>query len=404
MLGPGLIAANAGNDAGAVATHSTAGATYGYGLIWVMVLISLPLYVVQEMCARMGAVTGKGLADLIRERFGVRWTTFAMLTLLVSNAGATVANFAGIAAAAELFGVSRFIAVPLIALLLWLLIARGDYGRVERIFLVMSLVFFAYPIAAFLARPDWSEVLRSAVVPTVVLTSDYILLVIALIGTTITPYMQFFVQAAVVDKGTDAAHVNEEKVEVAVGSIFANVIVIFIQIATAATLYVQGIQVETAADAALALAPVAGQYATVLFGVGLLGASLLAASVIPLSNAFAICEAFGFERGVSRAWREAPVFYSLFTALIVIGAIVAMVTPSSGLIALLLAVQIANGLLLPIILVFVTRLAGDRELLSGYANGRPTRLLAWGTTIVVSALALTLIVVSVVLPLFGITV
>ncbi|GIW08017.1 MAG: Mn transporter [Dehalococcoidia bacterium] len=400
VIGPGLIAASAGNDAGAIATHSTAGADYGYGLIWVMVLLSLPLFVVQEMCARMGAVTGKGLADLIRERFGVRWTTFAMLTLLVANAGTAVSEFAGIVAAAQLFGIPPFLAGPLVAVLLWMLIVRGDYGRVERVFLVMSLVFLAYPIAAFLAGPDWTEVARSVVAPRVELSSGYIFLVVALIGTTITPYMQFFVQATVVDKGIDATQLPAQRVDVAVGSIFANMIVIFVQIATAAALFGTGKHIVTAADAALALAPVAGEYAFALFGIGLLGASLLAAGVLPLATAFAVCEAFGFERGVSRTWQEAPIFYSLFTGLLVLAAIVTTI-PEIPLIGLLLAVQVANGLLLPIILVFVTRLAGDRELLGEYANGLPTNLLAWGTTILVGGLALTLLVQTTLAVLLG---
>ncbi|MFN8532968.1 MAG: Nramp family divalent metal transporter [Dehalococcoidia bacterium] len=400
LLGPGLIAANAGNDAGAIATHSTAGAEYGYSLIWVMVLISLPLFVVQEMCARMGAVTGKGLADLIRERFGVRWTTFAMFTLLIANTGTAISEFAGIAAAGQLFGLQPILVVPIVGAALWLLITRGDYVRIERVFLVMSLVFLAYPVAAFLAGPNWGDVATSVVTPRIELNSGYIFLVIALIGTTITPYMQFFVQATVVDKGIGAGRLTEEKVDVATGSIFANLIVIFIQIATAAALFGTGQSIESAADAARALAPVAGDYATVLFGVGLLGASLLAAGVLPLSTAFAVCEAFGFERGVSRTWQEAPVFYTLFTGILVLSAAITMI-PGIPLIALLLGVQAANGLLLPIILIFVTRLASDHELMGEHANGLPTRLLAWGTTLVVSALALTLLVVTLVLPLFG---
>jgi Mn2+/Fe2+ NRAMP family transporter len=400
VLGPGLIAASAGNDAGAIATHATAGADYGFGLIWVMILISLPLFIVQEMCARMGAVTGKGLADLIRERFGVRWTTFAMLTLLVANTGTAISEFAGVAAATQLFGIHPVFVIPLVAVLLWVLITRGDYIRVERVFLAMSLVFLAYPVAAFLAGPDWGEVGRNIVAPSVDLSTGYIVLVIALIGTTITPYMQFFVQATVVDKGVGVAHVTEERVDVAVGSIFANIIVIFIQIATAAALFGSGRAVESAADAALALVPVAGPYAFALFGIGLLGASLLAAGVLPLSTSFAICEAFGFELGVSRGWQDAPVFYALFTGILAIAAIVPLI-PGIPLIGLLLAVQVANGLLLPIILVFVTRLANDRELLGEHANNLPTRVLAWGTTIVVSVLALTLLGLTALAPLFG---
>ncbi|MCL6649104.1 MAG: Nramp family divalent metal transporter [Chloroflexi bacterium] len=398
-LGPGFIAANAGNDAGAIATHAVAGASYGYRLLWVMVVLTVPLFLVQEMCARMGAVTGKGLADLIRERFGVRWTTVAMLTLLLANTGTAISEFAGIAAAAELFGLQKLIVVPLLGVMLWVLIVRGSYQRVERGFLVMTMVFFAYPLAAVLARPDWGEVGRNLVSFPVELFSGYLFLVVALIGTTITPYMQFFVQTTVVDKGVSTHQLSEERLDVAVGSFFANVIVLSIQIATAAALFGRGEALESAADAARALTPVAGEYAGVLFGVGLVGASLLAAGVLPLSTSFAICEAFGLERGISRSWQEAPVFYGLFTGILALAVLVTLL-PIDPL-ALLLVVQVANGLLLPVILVFITRLASDQELLGPYANGRLSSLLAWGTTLVISALALTFLVVSFVLPLFG---
>lgn len=400
ILGPGLIAANAGNDAGAIATHSSAGASYGYGLLWVMVVISVPLILVQEMCARMGAVTGKGLADLIRERFGVRWTTFAMLVLLVANAGTIVSEFAGIAAAMELFGVTKYISVPIGAAGIWWLVTRGNYARVEKVFLAMTFAFFGYIAAAILARPDWGEVGRNIVVPTFKLDGGFIFLLVALIGTTITPYMQLFVQSTVVEKGVNTANYAATRLDVAFGSVFANFVVIFIQIATAATLHVQGVQVDSAEDAARALIPIAGPYAFALFGLGLLGASILAAGVLPLATAFAICEAFGFEKGVTRDFDEAPEFYTLFTGLIIVGALITLI-PGLSLLQLLLVVQVANGMLLPLILVFVTLLASDKELLRGWENGPIVKVLAWATTFIVGALALLYIAISFVLPLFG---
>lgn len=400
LLGPGLIAANAGNDAGAVATHSSVGADYGYSLLWVMVLISLPLIVVQEMCARMGAVTGKGLADLIRERFGVRWTTFAMVTLLLANGGTLISEFAGIGAAAELFGISKFIAVPIAGIVLWWLITRGSYVRVERIFLVMTVGFFAYIIAAFMAGPDWGAVARGLVIPTFSTDPAFIFIVIALVGTTITPYMQLFIQSSVVERGADPNNLTAERVDVVVGSLFANAVVIFIQIATAATLFTTGQKVESAADAAMALVPFAGEFAKYLFGIGLFGASMLAAGVLPLATAFAVCDAFGFERGVSRKYDEAPEFYFLFTSLIVFGVVVTLLP--IPLITLLLVVQVANGLLLPVVLVFVTRLASDRDVLGKYVTGPVVRVLAWGTTIVVGGLAISLIVLGIILPMLGV--
>jgi NRAMP (natural resistance-associated macrophage protein)-like metal ion transporter len=409
MVGPGLVAASAGNDAGGIATYASVGARYGYELIWVMVLVLVGMIIVQEQCARMGAVTGKGLSDLIRERFGPRWTVVAMLCLLTANAGVTVSEFVGIGAASELFGVSRYVAVPLIAVLVWWLMVKGNYQRVERIFLALTLVFIAYPLSAFLARPDWGLVARGAFVPTVRADPEYILLTVALVGTTITPYMQMFQQDAVVEKGVTAADLPYTRADVVVGCVFANLISIFIIIATAAALFYPavaagepGAEIETAEDAARALAPVAGQYAAQLFGAGIFGASMLAAGVLPLATASSICEAFGWERGVEREADEAPVFYGLLTFLIVAGALVALI-PGVPVIRLLIGVQVVNALLLPVLLVFITRMAGDRALMGRYANGPRFRTGAWIVTAVVAALALTLVVTTVLLPLLGVT-
>ena len=307
-LGPGLLAASAGNDAGGIATYASAGADYGYNLIWAMVIVTVFVGIVQEMSARLGAITGKGFSDLVRENFSLRVTALILFTLFIANVGIIVSEFVGIAAAAELFGVSRYIAVPAAAAIVWLLITRGSYENVERIFLLLSTVFLAYIAAAFLAKPDWGVVLQSTIQPKIPLTSAYLQLLIAMIGTTISPYMQLYVQSSVVEKGVTPDDYRYTRFDVVIGTLFAGIVAIFIIIATATTLYPKGIRIESAADAALALEPVAGQYASLLFGIGLLGASLLAAGVLPLATTYVMSEAIGFERGVSRTWEEAPIF------------------------------------------------------------------------------------------------
>ncbi|HEX2033372.1 MAG TPA: Nramp family divalent metal transporter [Chloroflexota bacterium] len=402
VLGPGLVSASAGNDAGGIATYASIGARYGYELIWVMVLILLAMIVVQEQCARMGAVTGKGLSDLIRERFGPRWTVVAMLCFLVANGGVTVSEFVGIGAAAELFGVSRYLAVPVIAALVWWLMVKGNYRQVERIFLALTLVFVAYPISAFVAGPDWGQVARSAVTPTVRFDSEYLLLLVATVGTTITPYMQMFQQDAVVEKGLTAGELQYARADVVAGCVFANIISIFIIVATAATLYVSavqagqpGVEIHRAEEAARALEPLAGRYAALLFAAGIFGASMLAAGVLPLATAGSICEAFGWERGVGRELGEARVFYGLLTFMVAGGAVVALI-PGVPVIRLLIVVQVINGVLLPILLVFISRMSGDRSLMGPYANGPAARLVAWLVTAVIAALALVMVATVVV--------
>lgn len=393
-LGPGLLAAAAGNDAGGIATYASAGASYGYGLLWALVLVTVCVGVVQEMSARMGAVTGKGFSDLARESFSLRSTALILLTLLVANAGIIVSEFIGIAAAAELFGVSRYIAVPLAAVLVWLLITRGSYGWVERIFLVLSFAFLAYIGAAFLARPDWREVLDHTLQPRMRMEVGYLYVLIALIGTTISPYMQLYVQSSVVEKGVTPSDYRYTRFDVIIGTLIAGLVAAFIIIATAATLFPRGVEIETAADAARALEPIAGSYARVLFGLGLLGASLLAAGVLPLATTYMLSEALGFERGVSRTWEEAPIFMGVFTGLIVLGAGVALI-PGLPLIQVLIGVYVLNGLLLPIELFAILRLVNDRELMGPHVNSPLHNLLAWGIAILVSLLSLTLIVLTV---------
>ncbi|MGB7922478.1 MAG: Nramp family divalent metal transporter [Pyrinomonadaceae bacterium] len=390
ILGPGMIAASAGNDAGGIATYATVGADHGYRLLWVLIPITVSLGIVQEMCARMGAVTGKGLADLIRERFGVRWTALLMLALLIANGGVTVSEFVGIAAATELFGVPRYVSVPLAAMSVWWLVVKGSYRRVERIFLLMSLVFLGYIVSAFMAQPEWGEVARHVVRPTFTFGYAYLFTFVAIVGTTISPYMQVYVQSSVVDKGVTAEDYALTRADVWTGTIFAMSIVFFIIVSTAATLHKHGIHIETAADAARALEPLAGHYAGLLFSTGLFGASMLAAGVLPLATAYSISEALGFEKGVSRSFREAPIFIGIFTFLVVVGALVAVI-PGLPLIRVLLVTQVINGLLLPVILIAILRLINNRELMGAYTNGPVYNVAAWLIAIIVSALSLLLI-------------
>jgi Mn2+/Fe2+ NRAMP family transporter len=394
VLGPGLIAANAGNDAGGIATYASVGAKYGYDLLWMMVVITVSLIVVQEMAARMGAVTGKGLAELIREQYGVRWSFFATVSVLLANLGICISEFVGIGAALGLAGVPPQVSVPIAAVAVWFLVVRGSYKVAERVFLLMTIPFFAYPIAAILARPDWGAVGKSIVVPNIHLNSAYLFLFVATAGTTITPFMQLYLQSAVVERGIGPDELNSERVEVVSGSIFANLVAGFIIIATGATLYVHGRHtIADAADAARALAPFAGRFAEALFAVGLLGASLLAAAILPVTAAYVISETFGFEKGISHRPREAPVFVGVITALIAIGTLVAVI-PGLPVITLLVAVQVVNGALLPVTLFFVWRLASNRELMGEYANGRTFNVLAGATVLATSTLSLLLLGVT----------
>ncbi|HJS23003.1 MAG TPA: Nramp family divalent metal transporter [Pyrinomonadaceae bacterium] len=393
ILGPGMITANAGNDAGGIATFASVGADFGYSLLWLLIPITISLGIVQEMCARMGAVTGKGLADLIRERFGVRWTALIMLALLIANAGVTVSEFVGIAAATELFGISHYISVPLAAIMVWWLIVKGSYKRVERAFLLMSLVFLGYIVSAFLSRPDWSAVAVGMVRPEFKLEHAFLFTFVAVIGTTISPYMQVYVQSSVVEKGVTPENYAKTKADVWVGTIFAIIIVFFIIVSTAATLHKAGIQISTAADAAHALRPLAGRYAETLFGLGLFGASMLAAGVLPLATAYSISEALGFEKGVSRSFREAPIFLGTFTFLVAVGAAIAIV-PNLPLIRVLLVTQVINGLLLPIVLFAILKLVNNRELMGRYVNGPLYNVAAWLTAIVVTLLSLLFILTT----------
>src|SRR5438876_348560 len=393
VLGPGLIAANAGNDAGGIATFSQAGANYQYSLLWALAIFGFCLAIVQEMCARMGAITGKGLADLIREQFGVRWTALAMLALLIANTGVTVSEFLGIAASVQVLANDPntpfvYLVVPLAGLALWWLVIKGSYRRVEKIFLIMSLGFLAYIPAAFASHPVWSDVGRQIVSPQVSGNSDYVsgylLTAVALVGTTISPYMQFFVQSSVADKGIHAGEYFYEQLDVYSGTAFAVLIAGFVIVTTGATLYPNH-PVQTALDAALALEKFAGHYASLLFGVGLFGASLLAAAVLPLSTAYGICEAFGFERGVSRSFAEAPVFQSIFTGLIILSVLITLI-PGLPIIQVLVILQDLKSAMLPILLVFIILLVNNRRLMGRRVNGLVFNIFSWATAILISML------------------
>ena len=405
-LGPGVLAASAGNDAGGIATYATSGAVYGYAMLWVMVFVLIAMSMVQEMCARMGAVTGKGLSSLIRERFGVRMTAFAMLALLIANSAVVISEFAGVAAAAELLGVTKYVAVPAGAIFIWALVVRGNYERVERVLIGLSMLLLTYVVAAFLAKPDWNEVAMSALIPhpprvepgtpTPTFLSGYFLVMIAIVGTTISPWMQFFLQSTIVDKGLTMKNFRFARLDSLVGTSVSVVIACFIMIATASALYYPA-QVphplRDAADAAKALAPVVGHHAEWLFAVGLLGASLLAAAVVPLSTAYAVCEAFGWEVGLSKEFSEAPAFLGLFTALIALGAVVVL-WPKLPLVLVMLVSQDINGILLPVILVFMLRLVNDRRLMGPYVNGQGYNVVVWGLTYLLVAMTATLVVSS----------
>jgi Mn2+/Fe2+ NRAMP family transporter len=397
--GPGIIAANAGNDAGGIVTYASAGALYEYRTLFLMVLITVALVCVQEMAARLGAFTGKGLAALIREEFSLRAATFALVCLVLANVGLVVSEFAGIGAALELFGVSRYYSIPIAAVAIWALVLFGSYRYAERIFLVLSLVFFAYPLAAILARPNWSAVLANTAWPHFVGNKGFLLLGVALIGTTITPYMQLYVAAAVADKGIGPEEYHFERIDAVGGAIFGNIISMFMIIATGAAIGHLAQPLNSAKDAAQALKPVAGRFAAKMFAVGLLGASALAGAVVPLSTAYAISEAVGVERSVSRSFAEARLFLSLFTVQVLIGAAVALAP--GNLIDLLIKTQVLNGLITPIILVFILILANRISLLGAAVNGPIFRIVATMCVVGVSAMS-AIVVVQTVLPWIGI--
>jgi Mn2+/Fe2+ NRAMP family transporter len=390
VMGPGLIAGIAGNDAGGITTYSVMGATTGLTLLWIFPITIAILAIVQEMAARLGVVTGQGLSDLIRDRFGVRPTAFAMIVLLVANVANTVAEFSGAAAALELFGVSRYIVVPIVGVAIWALVIKASYRTVERVFLSVIVVFLAYIVSAVLSHPDWGEVGRALVTPSLDLAPAVILLMVAVVGTTITPYMQFYLTSAVAEKGIGEDELGLEQADAIGGSIWTNVIAIFIVVAAASTVGVASGTINSAADAAQALEPVAGRLAEALFAVGLFGASVLAATIMPLSTAFVICEAFGWESGVDKRFGDARAFFSIYTFVLAAGALVVLI-PGLDLLPVIITSQNLQGLLLPVVLVFMVLLVNDRRLMGDRRNGRVANLFAWsavGVVIVLDAVLL----------------
>ncbi len=393
VVGPGIITANVDNDAGGITTYSVAGAHYGYALLWMMPLVALVLIIVQEMSARLGVITGKGLADLIRESMGVRLTTLILGLLVFVNLANTVSEFAGVAASMQIFGVSKFIAVPLAAVGVWLLILRGNYETVERVFLIASALYLSYVASGVMANPVWPEVGRALVTPSFHLEVGFLTMFVTIIGTTIAPWMQFYQQSAIVDKGIKPQEYGYERLDVVIGSLFAVFVAAFILIACAATLFQHGMTINTAEDAAVALGPLAGKYASILFALGLLNASLFSAAILPLSTAYTVCEAFGWEASLSRNFREAPVFFLIYTSFIVLGALIILM-PVQSLIQAMIVSQTINGLLLPVILVVMLLLINDRRLMGKHTNGRLFNWISWITVVILTVLALGLVIAT----------
>jgi NRAMP (natural resistance-associated macrophage protein)-like metal ion transporter len=393
VLGPGIITANVDNDAGGIATYSVAGAHFGYSLLWTLIPITIALIVVQEMVARMGVVTGKTLADLIRENFGVKATFFLMLSLLLADMGNTVAEFAGWASAMEIFGVSKYISVPIGAFAVWLLVVKGTYRFVERIFLIACTVFLTYAVSAFLVRPPWGEILLNTVKPSFDFNPSYLMMLIGVVGTTIAPWMQFYLQSAVVEKNIKVENYGASRMDVIVGCIMTDVIAFFIIVACAATMYLNGIRITDAKDAAVALAPLAGTHASLLFAIGLANASLFAASILPLATAYYVCEGMGWESGIDKNFKTAPQFMWLYTGIIVVGALIILI-PNAPLVPIMLISQVVNGIMLPFILIFMLLLINSKDIMGVYVNSRMFNIIAWATVVIMIALTIVLVVSS----------
>jgi NRAMP (natural resistance-associated macrophage protein)-like metal ion transporter len=391
VIGPGFITANVDNDPGGILTYSQAGAKYGYTLLWTLVPTTIALIVVQEMAARMGAITGKGLSDLIREEFGLRLTFFTMIVLGLADFGNIAAEFAGLASGMGIFGVSKYISVPIGALLVWTVIVRGSYKPVERVLLFLSLVYFAYPVSAILAKPDWKLALRDTVIPQFNSDPGYLVLIVGLIGTTITPWMQFYLQASIVEKGISKRNYGLSRIDVILGCIVTDVVAFFIVVACAATIFhSQHREIGDVAEAARALAPFAGRFAALLFAAGLVNASLMSAAILPLATSYNICEGLGFESGIDRRFSEAKMFYGLYTALIVFGAGFVLI-PGLPLLRVILISQVANGVLLPFVLVFMLLLINRERLMGEYRNGPWGNAIAGATSVVMVGLTIVMI-------------
>lgn len=392
-MGPGMVAALAGADAGGVATYSSAGALFGYGQLWTVPVMCLLLIVAQETAARMGCVTGKGFASLIREQFGVRMSTLAMLALLISNTTVTLSEFAGIASGFALFGIPAYVSVPIAAVAIWALTMSGSYHRIEKILLLISCAFVTYVVAGVMVGPDWGDALNATLIPRFSTDPQYFSVLVANIGTTIAPWMIFLAQSNVVEKNARAEDLPYQRIDTVTGSVVASAISWFIILTTGAVLFPAGIAVNGAEDAASALAPLVGPYAEALFGAGLVGASFLAACVLPGITSSAICEAFGWERGADRSWQEAPVYRGIITAIIFLSAVIVIV-PNVNLFGIMMLAQVINGVLLPVLLVFMVLIAGDRHVMGRFANGRIWNGLTWFTIIAVVILTIVMFVLQ----------
>lgn len=394
LLGPGIITSNVDNDAGGITTYSLAGANFGLSMLWSLIPITLVLIIVQEMGARMGVVSGKGLSDLIREKFGVKITFYLMILLILTNLGNTIAEFAGIAASLEIFGISRYLAVPLSVLFLMWLAVKGTYSSVEKVFLTACVFYVAYVVAGFLVKPDWIEVVEAFATPTLRPDTAFVLMLTGLVGTTIAPWMQFYLQASVVDKGLRVRDLRTVRLDVVIGSLGVSIVAFFIILACAATLHKAGIQIEEASQAALALEPIAGKYCTWLFAFGLFNASMFAAAILPLSTAYTICEAFGWESSLDKKFSEAPQFYGLYCFTIIFSGIIILL-PNLPLISLMYFSQVINGLVLPIVLVFMLKLVNDKSIMRNHTNGSIFNVVAWISVALLIGLSVTTIVLMV---------
>lgn len=391
VLGPGIITANADNDAGGITTYSLAGSQFGYSLLWTLIPITIALIVVQEMCARMGAITGKGLSDLIRENFGLRVTVVVLFGMLLANLGNTVAEFSGIAASLEIVGVSKYVSVPLSGLFVWFLIVKGSYGKVEKYFLAACVFYVTYLISGYLAHPDWGQVVHDTLVPSFDFHTSYVIMVVGVVGTTIAPWMQFYIQSAVVEKRIKPEDYPLSRLDVIVGCLVTDIVAFFIIVACAATIHKAGVTVTDAKDVAMSLQPLAGRWATYLFAFGLFNASLFTASILPLSTAYYICEGMGWEAGIDRTFKQAPWFLGLYTALIAVGAGLVLI-PHAPLIGIMFWSQVANGVLLAPVLIFMLILINRKRIMGAYVNGPVYNLLSWVTVGIMVVLTLVLVV------------
>jgi NRAMP (natural resistance-associated macrophage protein)-like metal ion transporter len=397
VMGPGIITANVDHDASGITTYSVAGARFGYSILWVLVPTTIALVVIQEMIARMGIITGKGLSDLIRENYGVKATFYMMLALLIANMGTTVANFAGWAASMQILGLSKYIMVPIGAISIWLLVTRGSYRAVERILLIACLLYFGYVISGFLAKPDWGEVARHTFVPNIQWNPEFIILSIAIIGTTVTPWMQFFLQSSIAEKGIRKEEYKVSRLDVFIGCGITEIIAFFIIVTCATTLFAQGIRINEASEAALALKPLAGNYAFLIFAISLANASLLGAIIVPLATSYYICEAMGWERGVNKTFKEAPQFMWIYTSMIAIAALLILI-PGAPLVLLMVLASVLNGLLLPFVLIYALALVNNRKLMGDYVNPKFHNIVSWGTVGVLTVLTI-IFVITLLIPM-----